>query len=111
MLKRPVLSKEASVLATDLTEDDIFGDLPALREYLTERFYEDGTVRQTASLLVFCEDGLCKLMVNDREVGRVAFWSGESFTAVLAAAEAALAGDRADWRVSKQTAGRGRQGK
>lgn len=75
--------------------------LPAVAEYLFTSSYEDGTMRQRSTLLLFYEDGLCKVCLNDRAEGRTMWRSGCSAWEALEALEQALASGAIDWR--KQT--------
>ena len=85
--------------------DMIFG-LPALFEYLTEGVWEDGTERETATLLFFLEDNMVKCCLNDRAEGRTLWASAISFPDALRRLEEQLAGGSPDWRQSK---GKGRR--
>ncbi len=79
---------------------------PVLWEYLSSTAWEDGSARQTASLLCFVEDGLVKLCLNDRSVARTGWVSGRSWEEAVLALEMALGDDRMDWRASKGPLGR-----
>lgn len=74
---------------------------PAIWEYVTARTFQ-GKPRETATLLVFREEGAWKACLCDRETERVLFRSGDSFKVLLDAVEAALVSPRADWRASKR---------
>lgn len=73
---------------------------PALLEYLTLAVL-DGSPRQTATVLTFCEDGRFKACFRDREAALIAFVSGDSLLGLLDAIEKGLATDRLDWRAEK----------
>jgi len=75
--------------------------LPALFEYLTLRSYENGTPRQTACMTVFCEDGLFKVCLNDRDAQRSAWVASETFQGALVALEAGLVEDSHQWRQAR----------
>ena len=80
---------------------------PRLFEYVTEGAWEDGTPRQTSSLLMFFEDGYWKTCLNDRALGRTLWATGVNPEAAITSLEAALASEAADWRRSSS----GRKGR
>lgn len=73
---------------------------PALHEWLTRRVV-DGRVIETATLTIFCEEGLFKSCISDREGGVVFFRSSEGLEGLLDACNGALADGSADWREKK----------
>lgn len=75
---------------------------PALAEYLTLGEWEPGVVRQTSSLLIFCDEGVVKAMLNDRDGARIAFVAAGGITEVLKAVERGLVGSTLDWRPDRK---------
>jgi len=75
--------------------------LPSLLEYLTSVLFEDGSERETSTLLVFTEDGRWKVALNDRQEGRSLWVSGSSFFGALLALEEQLCTGEGDWRVNR----------
>jgi len=75
-------------------------DIPALVEYLTLDHYEDGASRETATLLIFAEEGRFKGCLNDRQEERVCWVSSGSLLGLIAELEANLEAGTADWRRS-----------
>lgn len=71
---------------------------PALSEYLTTPVWEDGKARITATLLLFVEDGMVKICVNDRANERSLWRAGETVEDALRAIETGLAGGTTGWR-------------
>jgi hypothetical protein len=87
-----------------LLEDSAFtAELPALSEHLIQTQYDDGTHRQTSTLLIFVDGGVLKLCLSDREVGRSCFVSAATFEEALKKLDQQLADDTADWRVKRQS--------
>ena len=84
------------------------GECPALAEYLFTSRDDQGKIRQRATLLVFYEDGLCKVCLNDRASGASLWRSGESFEAAIRALEHSLQRGDGDWRRSPSVASRKR---
>lgn len=88
------------------TDDKLAKVAPTVESFLREECWEDGTKRTTGSLLVFCEGGSWRVMLNDRDANVVGFRSGTSLEGALKAAEKALANGSMDWRASRQGKGR-----
>lgn len=84
-------------------EDSAFAkQYPTLASYLTEKVWEDTKERrETSSLMIFCEDGLWKAMINDRDSKHVAFVSKTSFKGLFEALEKGLQLGTLDWRKSR----------
>lgn len=74
---------------------------PALGEYLTMTKYPDGGQRQTATVLIFCEEGQWKGCLRDRDTSRTLWVTSGSPPEVLSDLEAALQSDTAEWRKEK----------
>jgi hypothetical protein len=81
---------------------------PTLWEWLSSEQYDDASARQTATMLVFVEDGSVKLCLNDRDSHRKAWVTGKTPEAAFASLEQALASDTADWRADKGGPRKGR---
>jgi hypothetical protein len=71
---------------------------PALWEYLANGRWEDGSVRQRATLLFFLEDGLIKMCVTDRALERAMWCSSDDWDDLLDGCNRQLADDTAQWR-------------
>lgn len=71
---------------------------PAIFEYLTKLRVKKDVERRTSTMLIFCEDGLWKACVNDRENDETAFWSAPSYEELLTAVESDLAVGQGEWR-------------
>jgi len=90
--------------------EDPFSDVnwaslyPTLYSYLTERVYGDGKSRVTSTLLIFLEDGVLRICINDRDNNRSAFITGQTIDEALASIEAKLCGDTMEWRMKNQNA-------
>jgi hypothetical protein len=90
--------------------DPQFMEMPCLWEYLTAEKWDDGSARQTSTLLFFVEDGRVKVCLNDRAAGRTAWATGTGFLDAMQSLEAALDGERVEWRKSSPGGARKRQG-
>lgn len=74
----------------------------ALADYMTTDKWPDGRRRDTTTVLLFCEAGVWKACVSDRDSSCVAFVSGAGPTSVLEAVEKGLREGRLDWRPSRK---------
>jgi hypothetical protein len=75
---------------------------PHLFAFVTaEHWPDDGAVRVTGTVLIFADAGCFKMMLRDRDDPGVAFVTGGSLEAVLAAAEAGLECGGLDWRADR----------
>lgn len=77
-------------------------DNPLLLEYLTATSFEDGSERETATLLIFAASGVWKGCLNDRAESRALWVSGVDVAGVLEALERALDTTTPDWRPTRQ---------
>lgn len=105
MLERQQARKVAGVTATEVSPCDFAVKMPTVFDYLTQTRYADGSPRQTASLLLFNDQGTLKVMLRDRDAGLCCWVGGESLEGVFAALEAALCDPDHEWRVDRQTSG------
>jgi len=90
-----------------IPSDEGFGKkYPTLLEYLSTTKWDDGTPRDASKLSIFIEDGLFKCAVNDTDLKRSLYVSGDTLEGALRAAEKALQSPEADWRVWNKGKGR-----
>jgi hypothetical protein len=102
MLKKTdVKSGKNDKLACKL-DKEFSSDHPALWDYLTQKLWEDGTERRTATLTIFAEDGLLKVCINDRDSARSLWASDETWAGTFEALEALLGDPKAPWRCTNQ---------
>lgn len=80
---------------------------PLLFEYLTTDTWDDGTVRERSTLLIFCEGQAFKLCLLDRALARKAFVTAQTLLDALRAVEKGLANGSLDWRPDAPWNGRG----
>lgn len=71
---------------------------PALWEHLTLGLWDDGSVRETSTVLVFLQDGVLKACLRDRNRPAVGFVAGVSWEGLFESLEAALVSGKLDWR-------------
>lgn len=89
-----------------LVGGDAASYFPVTWEWLTSEQYDDGSARETSTLLIFVEDGCVKLCFNDRGGDRKLWATGRDALAALTALEGMLATGAGEWRAAN---GKGRK--
>jgi hypothetical protein len=100
-VSRPVAEAAESEAARAPGWSPFAKDYPALWEYLSAVSWEDGTSRETSTVLLFTEDGRVKACLHDRAEARSLWSSGEGVEGALGALEHALETGQAEWRRSR----------
>lgn len=89
----------------------IFKHCPAIYTMLVAEEYPDGGRRATSTVTFFCEAGVAKVCLNDRDQGLTAWASGVTPGEALEALEKGLDGDSLAWRRSGgKPSGKGKKG-
>jgi len=78
---------------------------PMVLAMLTDDKWDDGSTRETSTLLLFVDADRLKACFKDRALERSVFVTGESLEAILDTLETGLETDALEWR------GYGREGK
>jgi len=81
-------------------------DHPLLMEYLTQTAFEDGSERETATLLIFAAEGVWKICLNDRAEDQALWASGSDVASAMEALERMLDTAAPDWRRTAKRPGR-----
>lgn len=71
---------------------------PTLWLYLSAKVWPDGEVRKRSSLVVFCEDGMLKGCLSDRDTDSSLWAASSTFSGLLEALEGRLTEDVPEWR-------------
>lgn len=74
---------------------------PRLVEYLEEVKWDDGSKRETSTLMLLVEDGWLKACLNDRAMGCSLWVTADTVEAALDALEGHLERGDGEWRVRK----------
>lgn len=82
---------------------------PVLAEFLQREFWDEQTPRAKGSMILFCEDGVFKACLSDKDADMVAFVSKGSWDALLKAIERGLAENTLDWRLTQAAKARRRK--
>jgi hypothetical protein len=87
--------EKGSAKAYDGIERDRF---PHLVDWMTSVTFDDGSKRKTATLFVFCEGGVVKGCLNDRDTEEALWAEGIGFVDFLDTLETSLAAENVAWR-------------
>lgn len=118
-LREPAMSflrKAAASQAARRSEPSAFAKqvnekLPAIREYLETNRWPNGDERITSTLTVYCDDGVYKVCLNDRQEGQSLWVASECLWDALETLEGALQGGTAEWRKNTFQGAKGGQKK
>jgi len=98
VIPKPKPGDRSGPLEAPFNDTDFSASYPTLAAYLTDVRYQDNTPRTTSTVLIFCEQGVLRLCVNDRDNNRSVFFTGETIEAALLSAENAIATNTAEWK-------------
>lgn len=102
MIRRQSASTKCETGAQYAARDVVMeAEYPLLTEYLISRQFEDGSERETSTLLVFASEGVWKVCLNDRAEQRALWASGASYADAIAALEKLLDSGAETWRAYK----------
>lgn len=99
VIRKPKPGEKCGPVEAVFNDADFKATYPSITDHLTSARYDDGSNRATSTLLIFCDQGVLRVCVNDRDNNRSVFFTGETMESALMAAENALATNTADWRV------------
>lgn len=100
-LKKPTNAAKPSAQVSAWMDADFEKQWPYLASWLAETKWDDGTFRETGTLLLFVQDGVLKCCLNDRALNRSCFLSGPTYGCLMDACEAGLEADNLPWREKK----------
>lgn len=72
--------------------------LPTLVEYMTSEKWDDGKERELSSVAIKFQDGLVLAVLNDPEMRRGLYVTGDTVEKALKALERNASDPKADWR-------------
>lgn len=106
MMKKPSAERRVVGVSPMLVKDERYEKkCPTLWAHLTALQWDDGTSRQTSSILIFAGDGMLKGMLRDREAGLCLWVAADGLEKLLLVLEASLNDPQAEWRVDRQAEG------
>jgi len=102
MLKRAKAASNDQASKVGVAPRSEFDGYPNLWDFLTQAVWpEDGKKRTPGTMMVMVDDGLLKVMLNDKDQSRVAFSVVDASEGILEHAEAMLVSTNTDWRASR----------
>lgn len=104
-LRRPMPGEYNGPKEEPFSDRGLESEFPTLYEYLTSRNWADGSARLTTTLLIFVDNGVLRVCVNDRDNNRSAFVTATTLAAALASIETRLCGETMEWRFKAGNAG------
>lgn len=105
LLMKKIERKVSGGTDTPMRDPSMEKVCPTLWQFLTDRTYDDGSKREPGSLLAFCQDGVIKLMLRDRDAGLCLWIASRTLSDAFKAAEGGLTNPDAEWRVDRQQEG------
>lgn len=101
-MKRPVDAGVGAGLGGASFQDETFvSEFPELYHHLTDTTWDDGSPRETMTLLLVVDAGCLKAWLNDRALRRSAWVTAATFQGLFRLIEASLREDTLGWRVEK----------
>ena len=97
-IRRPTPGSQYGPTDPPWEDNEFSTNYPTIFEYLTLNSWGPGQPRSTSTIMLFVDNGVLKLCINDRDNQRSAFFTGTTLSAALVACENALSGETADWR-------------
>lgn len=99
-MKKPSVAVGDVPLAGPFLAQGVLSEAPELLEHLTATKWDDGSPRQTSTLLLFVEGGRLKGCLSDRACARTLWSSGPSMESLVQSFEVMLADGSAEWRAA-----------
>ena len=110
MLKRSQFAPPVETGGFVPSRDALSRDFPNLWDFLTQSAWEDGSRRETGSMLIFCDDGVIKTMVKDRDRGLCLWLTAPGLHTLFQVADAGVIDPSADWKKDRAySASRGKK--
>jgi len=98
LLRKPKPGENYGPPSVPFCDEEFAKKWPNVLEYLITDRWTDGTVRVTSTLSIFTDGVSLKVVLNDRDNNRSAFFCEATFAEAMEAMEDALRLDRVDWK-------------
>ena len=102
--KKPPANVQGKGEGPDPIDDKMKKNYPTLWEYLSCSSWPDGEERKRSSLVMFCQDGMVKACLSDKNFNVQLWAASASFLGALEAMEGRLTEDKPEWRAEKKKA-------
>ena len=89
-------------------EKGAWASLPDLLAFMCQQHWEDGSSRQTGTMMLFTESGVWKCWLHDRDASQGCFLSSSTLEGVLKKANEIAGGAGGDWRPDRKEGRKGR---
>lgn len=97
-LRKPAPGEMYGPPAVPFSDAEFQRKYPSITEYLFTQKWQDGSPRVTSTLAIFSSEGALKVVLNDRDNNRSAFFCEPTVELALESLEQALSTDRVDWK-------------
>lgn len=101
MLRKGQPKNVPGLVKPQLVADEMSESYSLLWDHLTQDTWDDGTKRETSTLLIFYQDGFLKGMVKDPNEKACMWAAGLSLSELLATLEEKLGDPAAEWRADR----------
>lgn len=103
-VQKALAAKAPAGKGSGASDSTLEASCPALHEFLTLSALPGGATRTTSTLLVFCDGGLWKAVLNERDAGVCLWATAESLQGLWDELEARLTAPVVDWRQQRRPA-------
>jgi hypothetical protein len=104
MLKKSQFAAQEVKEGNVPTRDPLSQNHANLWDFMTQSAWEDGTDRETGSMLIFCDAGALKAMLKDRDSGMCLWITAPALGSLLDVADAKLVDPAAEWKKDRGAA-------
>jgi len=105
VVERNVAGSYAQSVDPAFVDPEFERKYPTLLGYMTQNTWQDGSLRETATILLFSDGNSLKACLNDRANNRSAFVVQIRFEEILEALEEGLANQTLDWKTKYKPRG------
>jgi hypothetical protein len=101
-MKKPIGPPKNDVSTSPWKDSEFEKDWPYLAAFLKDVTWDDGTLRETGTMLIFVQEGYLKCCLNDRALDRSCFLCAPTLDVLFDLCETGLESDKLDWRAKKR---------
>jgi hypothetical protein len=97
-VKRPTPAQAAAQADLGLTDEDFAMQYPLITQYLIDRRWDDGKLRELSTLTLSAPEGTIQLGLNDKDARRTLYTSAATVAEALELMERAIREAQGTWR-------------